>query len=293
MTLGDDDGGGDFISIRGTRLPLRTLVDPRIGDRDYVDGLRRALEQAAPFPHLSLQGLFDPQLLACVRDEFDHFSTDGWRGFRNRYEQTFRSSPHAALGPASRLYFSLVHSEEFVRFLSRLTGIDDLITDAGLFGGGLHESRNGGRFGIHRDFDRHPQTGLRNRMVLLTYLNPSWQSEWGGELELWDPQRQACVTRITPLLGTSLLMLHGRDSFHGHPGPLQMPADTLRRSLACYYYSADPVADAGQTTTTSFLQPALAYSFAWATVRQARRWTPPALWEVARRVRRYWNRRLS
>lgn len=292
MISSDTKASQDFISIRGKPLPLHGLVDPRIYDPAYADSLREQLEHAAPFPHLTLHSLFNPLLLECVLEEFDRFPDDAWRSYRNPHEQTFRSTPQTPLGPASHLYFSLVHSGEFMRFLCRLSGFDNLIADVGLFGGGLHESRAGGRFGIHRDFDRHPQTGLCNRMVLLTYLNREWNSDWGGALELWDVRRQECVTRIAPTFGVSLLMMHGRDSYHGHPAPLHMPEHIRRRSLANYYYSPGAGDIGSETTTTNFLQPSLGYSVAWGTIRHARQWTPPAVWELARKLRRYLEKRV-
>jgi hypothetical protein len=282
---------GDFVSIGGVRLPMRALVDPRIHNPEFAAGLRQQFERAAPFPHLVIEALFHPLLLEQVAAEFERIPNDGWRTYRNHYEQTFRSQPQAALGPASRLYFGLVNSGEFIRFLCRVTGIDVLIADPWMFGGGLHESRNGGRFSIHRDFDRHPHTGLRNRLVLLTYLNKDWNSDWGGDLELWDAEQRACVTRVAPRFGVSLLMAHGRTSYHGHPAPLQMPAGVTRRSLANYFYSAPEYGPmAGESTTTQFMQPLLRYSIAWGTIRVLRRWTPPAIWDAARQLRQYWAR---
>lgn len=65
----------------------------------------------------------------------------------------------------------------------------ELIADTSLHNGGLHESRRGGKFAVHRDFERSTCTGLQNRMVLLTYLNEDWDPAWNGALELWDADR--------------------------------------------------------------------------------------------------------
>ena len=69
--------------------------------------------------------------------------------------------------------------------LCAVTGIDDLIVDPTLFGGGMHAMPSGGRFDLHTDFQQHPRTKLDNRLVLITYLNPDWREDYGGMLELW------------------------------------------------------------------------------------------------------------
>ncbi len=97
--------------------------------------------------------------------------------------------------------------------LSLLTEVDELLVDTHLYGGGLHEIKPGGRFGIHRDFDRHIRSGLHNEMVMITYLNKSWQPEWNGALELWDPTATRCVTSVEPEFGRTILMRHGPVAF--------------------------------------------------------------------------------
>lgn len=279
----------DQITIRGRSLSLSTLVDPRIHDAAWVRTLRAEFVAAAPYPHLRLAGLFDPVLLALVEEEFDLFGDQPWRVFTGKQERTLRSAPEAQLGPASELYFSVVNSRQFVAFLAAVTGIEGLIVDHGLFGGGLHESRNGGKFGIHRDFDRHPSTGLANELVMLTYLNRDWDAAWGGELELWDAEASHCVARVSPDLGVTLLMRTGPCDFHGHPRPLQMPEGRARRSLGAYYYSNPHRADAVRlATTTTFASGGTPTGHAIRSL--AKRWTPPAIWDVARRLRRYAHR---
>ena len=66
-----------------------------------------------------------------------------------------------------------------------------LLPDPKLFGGGLHESRTGATFAVHRDFNRHRHLGLKNEMVFITYLNKGWDPDWGSGLELWDKKQTA------------------------------------------------------------------------------------------------------
>lgn len=228
---------GDSVTIRGRRLEMGDLVDPKLFDAGYIDAVRLRVENAMPFKHLNEEGWFNPVLLELAREEFADLAAPEWTQWTSRHQQTFRSPMRLAMGPASYLYFSLVNAGWFVDLLSSVMGVDNLIPDPQLHGGGLHESRNGGRFGIHRDFDRHARTGLQNRLSLMTYLNRDWDPSWGGALELWDEHQQKSMLAIQPDFNRSVVLCHGPASFHGHPHPLKMPDGVTRRSLAAYYYT--------------------------------------------------------
>lgn len=226
----------DHVVIRGRRLDLDRHVDPKLFDGAYVAELRQRLRDAAPFPHLVVHDWFNPTLLELVREEFDLLDQGQWKVFRNEQELTHRSQPHTRLGPASEIYFSIINSGWFLDLLSTITDVEDLLPDAKLLGGGLHETRAGGKFGIHRDFDRHASHGLSNRMVFITYLNRGWNPAWGAALEIWDIDSGTSARSIPPEFGTSVLLMHGPKSFHGHPEPMAAPPDQTRRSVAAYYY---------------------------------------------------------
>jgi len=226
----------DHIFIRGRRLDLVHQVDEKLFDATYIGELQQRLRKAKPFPHLVLDNWFNPLLLELVREEFDLIDGGEWKVIKGDQQLTHRSKPACRLGPASEVYFGLVNSGWFVDLLARITDMEDLLPDPALLGGGLHETRAGGTFGIHRDFDLHERNGLSNRMVLITYLNPQWDPAWGAALELWSADPPACVTMIQPEFGTSVLLMHGPESFHGHPEPMHAPAGQTRRSLASYYY---------------------------------------------------------
>ena len=92
-----------------------------------------------------------------------------------------------AMGNETRSVINELSSSEFVRWLSNLSGIEGLIADPDLDGGGLHEIRTGGFLNIHTDFLSHTERPhWRRQLNLLLYLNKGWRSEWNGDLELWD-----------------------------------------------------------------------------------------------------------
>ncbi len=272
---------GDVLWIRGRRLDLATLVNPALRDPAHVAALRERLHAAQPFPHLVVDGWFDPTLLELVREEFDTHARRGWRTVRSPNEQTQRLSDAAMLGPASQLYFGIVNGGWFLDLLTALTDIEDLIADPRLYGGGLHESRNGDKFGVHRDFDRHVRHGFDNRMVFITYLNRDWNPQWGAALELWGGEPRVKQAEVVPEMGRSILLPHGPDSYHGHPHPMNAPDGRTRRSVASYYYTnAQAVRQRAGRVSSVFLAAHRSRSlrqFVW-------RWTPPALFELLKKI---------
>lgn len=228
----------DYVCIRGVQLPLDNLVDRSFFEPERCKQLRDQLAGAQPFPYLVLDGLFHPALLELVAAEFDELPSSEWTDVRTKYESTRRSVPGVSLHPASQLYFDIVNSGWFTEWLSSVTGVSYLLPDPKLVGGGLHESREGATFAVHRDFSRHRDIGLRNAMVFITYLNKGWDPEWGSALELWDKKADRCVTSIQPEFGRTIVMPHGPMSYHGHTKPLRTPDSRPRRSVAAYFYTS-------------------------------------------------------
>ncbi len=271
----------DCVTVRGTTLLLDELVDRSFFTPEARQRLHCELKAAAPFPHLVVDGLFNPDLLSLVHEEFDTHCATEWRDVRSSYEQTRRSALGAPLAPASQLYFDIVNSGWFTAWLSDVTGTPYLIPDPQRHGGGLHESRTGGSFAVHRDFDRHPHTGLKNEMVFITYLNRGWQPEWGSALELWDAKQGRCVTTVQPDFGRTLLMPHSLQSYHGHPVPLQAVDGRPRRSVAAYFYTGTPVPEQDRDQSISIFIAPRRIDAAKAALRQ---WVPPILWRLVRKI---------
>ncbi|TYO60757.1 2OG-Fe(II) oxygenase, partial [Bradyrhizobium hipponense] len=122
-------------------------------------------------------------------------------------------------------------------FLERLTGIEGLIPDPYLLGGGLHMIPRGGRLAIHADFNIHKKLRLDRRLNLLLYLNYDWKEEWGGALELWDKDVKTKERAYLPIANRMVVFSTTDTAYHGHPDPLRSPKGKYRRSIALYYYT--------------------------------------------------------
>ena len=230
------------------------MINSDIIANSSVQRLHTDYINAAPFPHIVLEGLFDSAHLDAIEREFGGVNRGEWISYDNANEIKFGTRPNAVLGPASQAYFDTIHRGQFLSFLSALTGIAGLVPDPMLRGGGLHEIPVGGKFKVHTDFTRHTDTLLDNRLVMITYLNKNWERSYGGALELWT--REACVEEVIPLFGRTIIFSQSATSLHGHPTPVATPDGRTRRSVAAYFYTnGRPDTTPPERIGTRFLSP--------------------------------------
>jgi hypothetical protein len=197
--------------------------------------LRETYAAAAPFPHLVIDGLFPADYLKQVAEDFESAPAATWRDIRSGLQTKRATPPDSPLPARVQDYFNRLNSGPFIRFLSDVTGIPNLIPDPALHGGGMHEVGEGGAFEIHTDFEHHPRTLLDNRLVVITYLNDDWLHADGGSLELWHVKPPRCAASITPIFGRTVILEQSRVAAHGHPQPIR--GGLKRRSVTAYFYT--------------------------------------------------------
>lgn len=219
--------------------------------REAGQGLAAQYRSNDPFPHIVIDELIDPDLLRRVVAEFPDNSA---RSYFSRDQERFKFQvrPDECRGAVTRALFAELNSLAFLTFLSEMTGIEGLIADPYFAGAGLHETKRGGHLSIHADFPEHRQMQVDRRLNLLIYLNDDWSEDYGGALELWDRGMRQCRKSVLPVLARAVVFSTDRDTFHGHPDPLQCPEGRSRRSIATYYYTARPPARATIERTTDF-----------------------------------------
>ena len=231
----------------GDPPPLRVV--PPASDEAVLDfarleagasDLRSRYDTASPFPHIVLDDLLDPDVAGRAIKEFPPLNTEEWNNFIHVNERKFSNTSPDTWGPTLRTVLDTFQSPRFVAFLSALTGIEDLVTDDTLMGGGLHQTVAGGYLNIHTDFTVHPRKrSWRRRINLLLYLNEDWAEEYGGELEFWTIDMKRCAKRIAPMGNRVVIFTTDARSFHGHPDPLRCPPGVARQSLALYYFTKE------------------------------------------------------
>jgi hypothetical protein len=196
-----------------------------------------------------------------VSDAFPEASWTCWNALGDRYQHNKFSCQQIDLFPQDiRNVFYELAAPKFLMQLEKITGIDGLIPDPYLEGGGLHLSTGGGVLAPHTDFHIYNRLGLYRRINLIVYLNSAWRPGDGGELELSLPEDSQPSITVSPTLGRTVIFETNDRSIHGFPNEVRN--GTERKSLAVYYYTTTETArfSGDQTThwrihpTVSFIQ---------------------------------------
>lgn len=223
---------------------------PYVFDLDRLgrlcDELRASFAAASPYPHVVVDDFLEPASAAELARVFPRpDDAVAWEQFGiETVEKKLASAREERFPRALRAAIHDLNAGPFMTILERITGIDHLLPDPHLVGGGIHLSRRGDHLGIHADFNWHPGLEAHRRLNLLIYLTPEWRPEYGGELELWNTTGTQRERSVAPLFNRAVLFATRSDTFHGHPQPWAAPDGTYRQSIALYYYtSSRPAAE--------------------------------------------------
>lgn len=207
--------------------------------------LHDTFQIASPFKHILLVDFLNDSFLEGILSEFpqppDLNSLQNEFGQRNRRHAVHKIKE---LGPTFQIWDQLLSSEEFIKWLTDITGIEGLIYDPEYHGAGTHNNLHGQDLDIHIDFNLHRTTGYHRRLNMIVYLNKEWQPEWGGGLALhknpWNPEEDESIT-YPCLANHAILFETNESSWHGFE-TIDLPKNKRhisRKSLTVYYYSKE------------------------------------------------------
>ncbi len=194
---------------------------------------------AEPFPHIVLDNFLPKKVIDLARENFpttelksDKTFEMGYAGLHKRQIFPDECNTHA------RQLFHFFNSRPMIEFLEGISSIQGLVSDPFYAGGGYHETKTGGKLGIHADFRIEERAHLHRRMNVIIYLNENWKEEYGGFLELWSRDMSKKCKEVAPVMNRCVIFNTDADSYHGHPDALATPDGVFRRSIALYYYTA-------------------------------------------------------
>jgi len=192
-----------------------------------------------PFSHLVIPNFLPLDLANRVAEEFPTHESSNWKAYKNPLEEKKLLNDWEKFGPYTYQLIQYLCSSDFVGKIEVLTG-GKLWPDFGLNGGGLHTHRSGSKLNVHLDYSIHPKLGLERRLNLLIYLTPTWNPNWGGALELWEPNENndgpgRRAKSIDAIFNTAVIFDTSQNSWHGLPEPINCPKSIYRNSLATYY----------------------------------------------------------
>ncbi|MDO3383859.1 2OG-Fe(II) oxygenase [Gilvimarinus algae] len=208
------------------------------------DQMAETFQQARPFSHLVVDNFFNPTFCEALLSEFPAFDDERAKNENGTLGRKATYPNIRDIGPTYQKLDTLIKSREFLDWVSKATGIDDLIYDPDYFGGGTHENCHGQDLDPHVDFNRHPVTGHHRRLNLIVYLNHEWSADWGGAIEFHTdprlPPHENAITEVAPLFNRCVIFATHDHSWHGFKR-ISLPAGDsdphTRKSVALYFYT--------------------------------------------------------
>ena len=208
---------------------------------------------AKPVKNFMIENFLEESFANEVHDAFPSFAEAQELGKntadsvneQNKYQVTDASLFKPAL---ARLHETLA-TPKFLKLLSHVFDIPNLLADPELRGGGIHQTGPRGHLDVHVDFNFIKEEKLYRRMNILIYFNKDWQEDWGGNVELWDEDVKHCVHSFPPSFNRCVIFETNEISYHGVTA-VKCPEDNARKSFAGYYYTDRGFPSGGMASTT-------------------------------------------
>lgn len=226
-----------------------------LADHDF-DELFRRYSTASPYPWISIDNFLKPDFADALAASYPSYedALGLGREFKaiNETKKTQVVDSQKYPAPVLQVH-QLFASDAWLELVSKLTGIPNVLADPDMNGGGMHLYASGALLDVHVDFNYVEKKQWHRRLNILLFLNKNWQSDWGGQFEIWNSDVSELGAALEPVFNRCVLFETSEMSYHG-VRKVQCPEQVTRNSFAAYYYTKEaPAGWDGSTHSTVFI----------------------------------------
>jgi hypothetical protein len=136
-------------------------------NEEICTNLRNKFNQAKPYKYCVIDNFLKDSAADTLLNDFPAFNN------KNSLNESGVPGPKSVINDIKsisknyELFYSIINSEDFLTYVSSITGIENLISDPNMYGGGTHENIEGAELDCHIDFNLQQETNYHRRLNLL------------------------------------------------------------------------------------------------------------------------------
>jgi len=187
------------------------------------------------FPHIRFEEFLNYEICNEISSEIDD-CVNNLNPYHVVNTKKYALNDKNKMGKRTLELINFLNSKEFILNLEKLTGIENLISDPELEGGGIHVSKKNGYLKVHSDFESHIINETWERKInILIYFNKGFDNDYNGNIELYSKDLKNKVEYL-PNFNSVVIFNTNKNSYHGHPKFFNPKNNEIRKSIALYYY---------------------------------------------------------
>ncbi|MBT34001.1 MAG: proline hydroxylase [Thalassobius sp.] len=202
---------------------------------EAVSKLKHDFDTALPYRHIVMDNFLSEEVALQAYENFPGVQElkTHWKGLN---ENKLEGSDFGVFHPVFSQIKESFTSPEFYKWVSGVTGIDEVFITDDHMGSGIHQGTNGSFLDVHIDFNIHHIKNVHRRLNLLIYLEKNWKDEYGGALEMWNADMSNCDKMVLPMFNRCVIFETSEISYHGY-SKITIPEDVTRKSFFAYFYT--------------------------------------------------------
>ncbi len=162
-----------------------------------------------------------------------NLKNDIWKHHSTFREKKSTTAKIDTLDPIVPTITDSFQTTEVVDCISKITGINNLEPDHSLYAGGISTMTKDDFLNPHIDNSHNATRTHFRRLNLLFYVSPNWNTEKGGNFELWDSYVKTPKT-IVSKFNRLVVMETGPTTYHS-VNPVKV--EEFRCCVSNYYFS--------------------------------------------------------